>query len=142
VNLIGSFNFCRLVAEKIRDQPDLGGEEKGIIVNVSSAAGTDAASGMVAYASAKGGVDGMTLPMARDLAYFGIRVCTIAPSFFETPLNQATPQAIKEKLLADTVIRRFGRLQEFVNAVKFLIENEYMTGGVLRVDGGYRSSRL
>ena len=141
INLSGTFNTSRLVAKQMSTQEEVD-KERGVIVNVASIAGYEGQRGQTAYASSKGGVLGITLPMARDLASYGIRVNSIAPGLFETKMGEEIPKKILEGLLRETLSKRFGRPEEFAHAVKFLVENTYMNGSVLRVDGGIRMPNL
>mmetsp|Transcript_19851 Transcript_19851/g.19859 ORF Transcript_19851/g.19859 Transcript_19851/m.19859 type:complete len:126 (-) Transcript_19851:19-396(-) len=112
------------------------GKDRGVIVNVASVAGFEGQQGTVAYASSKGAVIGMTLPLARDLAYYKIRVAALAPGPFETKMGSLIAPQVSEKLLKAISLRRFGEASEFALAAKFIIENQYITGQTLRIDGG------
>ena len=141
VNLFGTFNFCKLVAAKMVALR--GKEAKGVLVNVASAAYQDGQKGQVAYAASKGAVVSMALPMARDLARWGIRVVTVAPGTIATPMMRSAPDRVRAKLLADTIWpKRMGEPGEFAALVAHLIENDYMNAEVIRLDGGVRMSNL
>lgn len=140
INLIGTFNVARLAAEKMANQDPVtvdGG--RGVIVNTASVAAFDGQIGQAAYSASKGGVVGMTLPMARDLAQLGIRVCTIAPGLVHTPLFDALGEKVVTALSA-TVLnpQRLGQPDEIAKTAQFIAENDYMNGETIRVDGGIR----
>jgi len=139
LNLIGTFNVCRLAASVMsRSEPDDDGE-RGVIVNTASIAAFDGQIGQVAYAASKGGVVGMTLPMARDLAVAGIRVMTIAPGSFDTPIFSLAPQEMREALAAIVPFPpRMGRPDEFAMLVEHIVRNRYLNGEVIRIDGAVR----
>ncbi len=139
LNLIGTFNVASKAAFLMSaNQPDENGE-RGVIINVSSTAAFDGQIGQTAYAASKGGVVALTLPMARDLAGLGIRVVTIAPGLFHTPLLQLLP-AENIKALNESVPfpRRLGRPDEFALLVEQIVLNPYLNGEVIRLDGGLR----
>lgn len=139
INVIGTFNVCRLIAKQMASQPLANSnDERGIIINVASIAGYEGQQGQVAYASSKGAILGLNLPLARDLAYFKIRVATLAPGLFRTPMSEKVSTKDSDLLLKAVPIKRFGEPEEFAHAVKFIIENQYMTGSVIRLDGGIR----
>ena len=140
INLIGTFNVARLCAEKMAAQAPVSDDgERGVIVNTASVAAFDGQIGQAAYSASKGGVVGMTLPMARDLAQLGIRVCTIAPGLIHTPLFDALGEKVITSLSA-TVLnpQRLGKPDEIAQAAQFIAENGYMNGETIRVDGGIR----
>ena len=139
VNLIGSFNMMRLVAaDMIQTTPDDQGE-RGIIISTASAAAYEGQIGQVAYAASKGGIVSMTLPAARELARFGIRVNAIAPGLFMTPLLASMSDEIKKNLAASIPFPgRLGAPEEFADLVLHLIENRYINGTVIRLDGALR----
>ena len=111
----------------------------GVIVNVSSVAGIEGQKGQLAYSASKGAIIGMTLPMARDLSRFGIRVMTIAPGIMETPLMMNTPQKVRDGLMTGVAgPKRFGDSSEFAGLVAHIIDNGYLNGEVIRLDGGIR----
>ena len=138
VNLIGSFNVFRLAAAQMASQePD--GEERGVIVNTASIAAFDGQVGQAAYSASKGGIVGMTLPVARDLASKQIRVMTIAPGTFDTPMLAGLPEEARAKL-AEAIPHphRLGRPDEFGALVKHIVENPALNGEVIRLDGALR----
>src|ERR1700753_1707422 len=138
INLIGTFNVLRLGAERIAQQ-DLVGEERGVIINTASVAAFDGQIGQAAYSASKGGVVSMTLPIARDLASFGIRVCTIAPGIFETPMLAGLPEAAKSSLGAQVPFpRRLGDADEFASLALHIVNNPYLNGEVIRLDASPR----
>ncbi len=139
VNLIGTFNLMRLVAAGAATLPPLDGGERGVIVNTASIAAYDGQIGQAAYASSKAGVVGLTLPAARELAQFGIRVCTIAPGIFETPMMAGLPQAVQDSLGAAIPFpSRLGRPDEFAQLVLAIIANPMLNGETIRLDGAFR----
>jgi NAD(P)-dependent dehydrogenase (short-subunit alcohol dehydrogenase family) len=139
INLIGTFNAIRLAAAKMSVQPALPSGERGVIVNTSSVASMDGQIGQAAYAASKAGVNGMTLPVARELAKFGIRVVTIAPGIFDTPMLQGMSQEIRASLGAQIPFpSRLGRPDEYAALVRHVIENEVLNGEVIRLDGAIR----
>lgn len=138
VNLIGTFNVLRLAAERMATQ-DLDGEERGVIVNTASIAAFDGQIGQAAYAASKGGVVGMTLPVARDLASKNIRCVAIAPGTFDTPMLAGLPDEARQGLAADIPHpHRLGSPPEYAQLVKHICENSYINGEVIRLDGGLR----
>ncbi len=139
VNLIGSFNVIRLAAEKMSENQPNDNEERGVIINTSSVAAFDGQIGQVAYSASKGGVVGMTLPIARDLSSYGIRVMTIAPGLFKTPLFEALPDEAIESLEKMTPFpQRLGQPEEYGHLVQGIIENPMLNGEVIRLDGAIR----
>merc|ERR1712070_886208 len=132
VNVYGTFNCARYSAEAMsKNKPDESGL-KGVIINVASVAAFGGQKGQVAYAASKGAVVSMSLPMARDLARFGIRINTICPGTMLTPMMQAASDKVKASLLADVVApKRMGDPAEFGQTAKFLIENSYMNAQVV-----------
>jgi 3-hydroxyacyl-CoA dehydrogenase / 3-hydroxy-2-methylbutyryl-CoA dehydrogenase len=139
INLIGTFNALRLAAAQMAgNEPDEGGE-RGVCVNTASIAAYDGQIGQVAYSASKGGVVGMTLPAARDLSSLGIRVNTIAPGLFDTPLLAALPQEARDQLGAGVPFpRRLGRPDEYADLAAFIVGNTMMNGEVVRLDGALR----
>lgn len=140
VNLIGTFNVLRLGAEAISkvtvEDPT---SERGVIVMTSSIAAFDGQIGQSAYAASKGGVASMTLPIARDLGRVGIRVVSIAPGVFETPMMEVAPDKVRQSLLDESAFpKRFGDPAEFASAVLHVIENSMFNGCTLRLDAGLR----
>jgi len=139
VNLLGTFNVCRLAAARMakRDADADGG--RGCLINTASIAAFDGQAGQVAYAASKAAIVGMTLPMARDLAPLGIRVVTIAPGVFETPMMDGAKAEIKAGLAASIPYpARFGKPEEFGHLVETVILNGYLNGEVIRLDGAVR----
>jgi NAD(P)-dependent dehydrogenase (short-subunit alcohol dehydrogenase family) len=139
VNLIGTFNVARLAAAAMaRNQPDQNGE-RGVIVNTASVAAFDGQVGQASYSASKGGIAGMTLPLARDLAQAGIRVMTIAPGLFDTPMLAALPDNVRASLGAMVPFpSRLGRPSEYAQLAKAIIENPMLNGEVIRLDGAIR----
>ena len=139
VNLIGTFNVARCAAAAMaKNEPDEK-TECGVIINTASIAAFDGQVGQVAYSSTKGGIVGMTLPMARDLAKQGIRVNTIAPGVMATPLMLAAPQNVQDGIVANIPFpQRLGEPSEFGQLVGHIIENSYLNGETIRLDGGVR----
>lgn len=139
INLVGSFNVARLAAEAMaRNTPDEDGA-RGVIVNTASVAAFDGQKGQVAYAASKGGIVGATLPMARDLAQSGIRVMTIAPGIFKTPMLSGLPEDVQASLAADVPNPpRLGDPSEFGRMAAFIVEMGYLNGEVIRLDGALR----
>jgi 3-hydroxyacyl-CoA dehydrogenase / 3-hydroxy-2-methylbutyryl-CoA dehydrogenase len=139
VNLVGSFNVLRLAATAMNEnEPDDGGE-RGVCVNTASIAAYDGQIGQIAYAASKGGVVGMTLPAARDLASRGIRVCTIAPGLFDTPLLAALPEEARQALGATMPFpSRLGLPEEYAQLALQIVENPMLNGETIRLDGALR----
>ncbi|TCJ14835.1 SDR family oxidoreductase [Rubrobacter taiwanensis] len=139
VNLVGTFNVIRLAAEKIAEAEPGAGGERGVIVNTASVAAFDGQIGQAAYAASKGGVVSMTLPVARELARFGIRVVTVAPGIFATPMMASLPEAARESLAKQIPFPpRLGRPEEYAALVGHIIENQMLNGEVIRLDGAIR----
>ena len=141
VNLIGTFNVSRLAATAMSRTEPLADGERGAIVNVASLAAFDGQIGQAAYSSSKGGVVGLTLPLARDLAVVGVRVNTIAPGLIDTPIYGygGNAEEFKEKLKRDVLFPdRLGRPEEFASLAVELLANSYMNAEVIRIDGGAR----
>mgnify|MGYP000986890480 CR=1 FL=1 len=142
INLIGSFNMLRLAAAEIAKQEPLTDDgQRGVIINLTSVAAFDGQIGQAAYSASKGGVVGMTLPIARDLSAAGIRVNTVAPGLIDTPIYGTGPQsdAFKANLGSNVLFpKRLGSAEELAFMVLDLITNPYMNGEVVRVDGGIR----
>ena len=139
VNLVGSFNVAKAAADVM--QANAVGEdgERGLIVNTASVAAFDGQIGQAAYSASKGGVVGMTLPMARELARFGIRVMTIAPGIFWTPMVDGMPAAVQESLNASIPFpSRLGQADEFASLVAHIVGNRYLNGETIRLDGAVR----
>jgi NAD(P)-dependent dehydrogenase (short-subunit alcohol dehydrogenase family) len=139
INLVGTFNVIRLVAEAMVSNDPSESGERGVIVNTASVAAFDGQIGQVAYAASKGGVVALTLPVARELAKSGIRVMTIAPGIFDTPMMAGLPQEARESLGKQVPFPpRLGRPGEYADLVKHIIENEMLNGEVIRLDGSIR----
>ncbi|HTX46595.1 MAG TPA: SDR family NAD(P)-dependent oxidoreductase [Solirubrobacteraceae bacterium] len=139
VNLIGTFNVLRFAASAIsQSEPEPSGE-RGVCINTASIAAFDGQIGQVSYSASKGGIVGMTLPAARDLASMGIRVCTIAPGTFDTPLLGALPEENRQALGAAVPFpSRLGRPDEYAALALHIVENEMLNGEVIRLDGALR----
>ncbi|UFZ01605.1 SDR family NAD(P)-dependent oxidoreductase [Bradyrhizobium ontarionense] len=140
VNLIGSFNMLRLVTNGMTKlEPQAATGERGVVINTASVAAYDGQIGQSAYSASKGGIVGMTLPIARELAQFGIRVLTIAPGLFLTPLLANLPQEAQDSLAAAIPFpRRLGHADEFAALALHMVENPYLNGEVVRLDGSLR----
>lgn len=139
INLVGTFNVLSHAAEKMAlNEPDENGE-RGIVINTASIAAFEGQPGQVAYAASKGGIVGMTLPIARDLAYYGIRVVTIAPGLCETPILKGVSPEVKEDLAkAIPFPKRLAEPSEFASLAAHIVENSYINGETIRFDGGLR----
>jgi NAD(P)-dependent dehydrogenase (short-subunit alcohol dehydrogenase family) len=139
VNLIGTFNSIRLTAAAMAgNEPNAGGE-RGVIVSTASVAAFDGQIGQVAYSASKGGVVAMTLPIARDLASLGIRICTIAPGTFETPMLAGLPDPARKALEAQIPFpSRLGRPDEYAALARHIVENAMLNGETIRLDGALR----
>jgi NAD(P)-dependent dehydrogenase (short-subunit alcohol dehydrogenase family) len=139
VNLIGTFNVLRYAADAMLGNDPAPSGERGVCVNTASIAAFDGQIGQISYSASKGGIVGMTLPAARDLASVGIRVCTIAPGTFDTPLLGALPQEARDQLAkAIPFPSRLGRPDEFAALAEHIVENEMLNGEVIRLDGALR----
>lgn len=140
VNLVGTYNVCRLAAARLVElSPVTRDGERGIIVNTASVAAFDGQVGQEAYSASKGGVAAMTLPMARDLAQHGIRVCAIAPGLFATPLLKELPESVQQNLASSIPFpRRLGEPDEFALLALHIIANASLNGEVIRLDGALR----
>ena len=139
INLIGSFNVARLAAAEIAQNSPLPDGTRGVIVNTASIAAFDGQKGQAAYAASKGGIVGLSLPMARDLAREGIRVMAIAPGTFLTPMLQGLPDDVTEALAQDvTFPKRLGDPAEYAALARFIVECDYLNGEVIRLDGALR----
>ncbi|TBR73290.1 MAG: 3-hydroxyacyl-CoA dehydrogenase [Burkholderiaceae bacterium] len=139
VNLVGSFNMIRLAAEAMcKNQPESTGE-RGVLISTASVAAYDGQIGQAAYSASKGGVVGMTLPIARDLARNGIRNMTIAPGLFGTPMLFGMPQEVQDSLAASVPFpSRLGTPQDYAKLVRHIFENDMLNGEVIRLDGAIR----
>lgn len=136
INLVGSFNVLRLAAPEMARN---GRDENGVIVNTASIAAFDGQAGQAAYAASKAGIAGMTLPVARDLARSGIRVCAIAPGIFGTPMLRGLPQDVQDSLAAEvTFPKRLGDPLEYARLAAFIFECGYLNGETIRLDGALR----
>jgi len=141
VNLIGSFNLAKAAAERMQHNPADADGARGIIINTASVAAFDGQIGQAAYAASKGGIVSMTLPMARELARFGIRVMTIAPGVFHTPMVDGMPETVQQALSASIPFpQRLGQADEFAALALHMIENPYLNGETIRLDGAVRLS--
>lgn len=139
VNLLGTYNAIRLAAAAMAENPPTEAGERGVIINTASVAAFDGQIGQAAYSASKGGIVGMTLPIARELARYGIRVMTIAPGIFDTPLLAALPEAARLSLGQQVPFPpRLGRPDEYAALAKHIIENEMLNGEVIRLDGALR----
>jgi len=139
INLIGTFNVLRLCATQMaKNTPNADGE-RGVIVNTASVAAFDGQVGQAAYSASKGGVVGMTLPIARDLASIGVRICTIAPGTFDTPMLAMMPDAMRQALAAQIPFpSRLGQPPEFAALARHIVENAMLNGETIRLDGALR----
>jgi NAD(P)-dependent dehydrogenase (short-subunit alcohol dehydrogenase family) len=139
VNLTGTFNTVRLAAEAIARSETLENGLRGVIVMTSSISAFEGQIGQAAYAASKGGVASLTLPLARELGQHGIRVVSIAPGVFDTPMMQAAPDKVRQSLVDQIPFpRRFGHVDEFASLVCHIFENDMLNGCVLRLDGALR----
>lgn len=139
INLIGSFNLLSKFAARIHDADTVGAEERGVIINTASVAAFDGQIGQAAYAASKGGVVGMTLPVAREFARYGIRVMTIAPGIFWTPLLATLPQEAQDSLGKQVPFpSRLGQPDEYAQLVESIVTNPMLNGEVIRLDGAIR----
>lgn len=139
INLVGSFNVARLAAQVMAENTPEPDGARGVIINTASIAAMDGQRGQAAYAASKGGIVGLSLPMARDLARSGIRVMAIAPGIFLTPMLQGLPQEIQDQLANDvTCPQRLGDPSEYARLAGFIVENGYLNGEVIRIDGALR----
>lgn len=139
INLVGSFNVARLAAaEMAKEDPSEDGL-RGVIINTASIAAFEGQKGQAAYAASKGGIVGLSLPMARDLSREGIRVMAIAPGLMLTPMLLGLPQEVQDQLAADvTCPRRLGDPAEYASLARFIVECDYLNGDVIRIDGALR----
>ena len=139
VNLSGTFNVIRLASAMMSTAEPAASGERGVIINTASVSAYDGQVGQAAYSASKGGIVAMTLPIARELARYGIRVMTIAPGIFDTPLMASLPQAARESLATQVPFpSRLGKPIEYAALVKHIIENEMLNGEVIRLDGAIR----
>jgi NAD(P)-dependent dehydrogenase (short-subunit alcohol dehydrogenase family) len=139
INLVGTFNMIRLAADAMAKAGPNAAGERGVIINTASVAAFDGQIGQAAYSASKGGVVGMTLPIARDLSRNGIRVCTIAPGLFETPMMKGLPKEAQDSLGKQVPFpSRLGRPSEYAQLARAIIENEMLNGETIRLDGAIR----
>ncbi|MGA9422704.1 MAG: SDR family NAD(P)-dependent oxidoreductase [Rhodanobacteraceae bacterium] len=139
VNLIGSFNVAKAAAALMQQNEPGDDGERGVIVNTASVAAYEGQVGQAAYAASKGGIVGMTLPMAREFARIGVRVMTIAPGVFHTPMVDGMPESVHDSLCAQVPYpSRLGAPEEFADTVAFILGNRYLNGSVIRIDGAIR----
>ncbi len=139
VNLVGTFNVMRLAADAMQHNPPNDQGERGVIITTSSVAAFEGQIGQAAYAASKGGVASLTLPAARELGRFGIRVISVAPGVFETPMMQQVPEKLRESLESQIPFPpRLGHPDEYAALVQHIIENPMLNGTVIRLDGGLR----
>jgi NAD(P)-dependent dehydrogenase (short-subunit alcohol dehydrogenase family) len=139
VNLVGTFNVIRLAAAQMLKLEPMDDGERGVIVNTASVAAYDGQVGQEAYAASKGGIVSLTLPLARDLAQFGVRVCTIAPGLFLTPLLHELPAEVQQSLAASIPFpKRLGKPEEFAQLAAHIVTNASLNGEVIRLDGALR----
>jgi NAD(P)-dependent dehydrogenase (short-subunit alcohol dehydrogenase family) len=139
VNLVGTFNMLRLAATAMTANAPSAEGERGVIINTTSVAAFEGQIGQAAYAASKGGVASLTLPAARELAKFGIRVVAIAPGVFETAMMDAAPDAVRQSLAEQAAFPpRFGQPDEFAQLVQQMIENPMLNGCTVRLDGAMR----
>src|SRR5438874_12583120 len=139
VNLIGTFNMLRRATAEMSKLEPLANGERGVVINTASVAAYDGQIGQAAYSASKGGIVAMTLPIARELAQFGVRVLTIAPGLFLTPLLANLPQEAQDSLAAAIPFpRRLGHADEFAALALHMVENSYLNGEVVRLDGSLR----
>jgi NAD(P)-dependent dehydrogenase (short-subunit alcohol dehydrogenase family) len=139
VNLIGTFNVMRLAAAAIAETEPLADGARGVVVNTASVAAFEGQIGQIAYAASKGGVVGMTVPAARDLAQYGIRVNTIAPGIIDTPMLAGVEESFREQLGKGVPFpQRLGRPDEYAKLVGMLVDHDYLNGEVIRMDGALR----
>jgi NAD(P)-dependent dehydrogenase (short-subunit alcohol dehydrogenase family) len=139
VNLVGSYNISRLFAARCAQLPVLDDGERGVLLFTASVAAFDGQVGQQAYSASKGGLVGMTLPMARDLAQYAMRVCTVAPGLFATPLMRTLPEAVQQSLAESIPFpKRLGKPEEFAELACHIVTNGHLNGEVIRLDGALR----
>jgi NAD(P)-dependent dehydrogenase (short-subunit alcohol dehydrogenase family) len=139
INLVGTYNVIRLAAARIVKLEPLADGERGVVLNTASVAAFDGQVGQEAYSASKGGIVGMTLPLARDLAQWGIRVMTVAPGLFRTPLMEQLPEAVQQSLAASIPFpKRLGHPEEFAALAAHIVSNGHLNGEVIRLDGALR----
>ncbi|MAZ45048.1 MAG: 3-hydroxyacyl-CoA dehydrogenase [Legionellales bacterium] len=138
INLIGTFNVLRLCAHRMT-QNSIDSEDQGVMIQTASIAAFEGQIGQAAYSASKGAVAAMTLPIARELARYGVRVMTIAPGLVETPMMESIPEDIRDDLIEHVAFpKRLAKPQEFARLVAHIIENSYLNGEIIRLDGGLR----
>jgi len=139
INLIGTFNALRLAAADMQTLPPLDDGERGVIVMTASVAAYEGQVGQAAYAASKGGVQSLTLPAARELAQFGVRVATVAPGIFSTPMLAALPEEVQQSLAASVPFPKLlGKPEQYADLVLHIVENRYINGETIRLDGALR----
>lgn len=139
VNLIGTFNLMRLVAADLQGSPELEDGERGVIISTASVAAYEGQVGQAAYAASKGGVVSLTLPAARELAQYGIRVCAIAPGIFLTPMLMGLPESVQKSLAASVPFPQLlGKPEQYADLAMHIVQNRYLNGEVIRIDGALR----
>jgi NAD(P)-dependent dehydrogenase (short-subunit alcohol dehydrogenase family) len=139
VNLVGTFNMMRLCAAEMQNLEPLADQERGVIISTASVAAFEGQIGQPAYAASKGGVAALTIPAARELSQFGIRVVAIAPGIFSTPMLKALPQAAQDSLGASVPFpKRLGEPREYADLALFIVRSGYLNGEVIRLDGALR----
>ncbi|WP_417832369.1 SDR family NAD(P)-dependent oxidoreductase [Terasakiella sp.] len=138
VNLVGTFNMTRLACADMLELDPVNGEERGVVVNTASIAFADGQIGQAAYAASKGGVASLTLPVAREMAPKGIRVMTIAPGIMATPMLLGMPDEVQEALNKSVPCGRMGKPEEYADLVNHIVNNAYLSGEVIRMDGALR----
>lgn len=139
INLVGTFNVLRLCANAMQHNEPNDEGERGVIINTASVAAYDGQKGQAAYSATKGGIVGMTLPISRDLAYYGIRICSIAPGLFLTPLFEGLGQEVVDSLSTQvTFPKRLGKPSEYGDLARVFVESPYMNGETIRLDGAIR----
>jgi NAD(P)-dependent dehydrogenase (short-subunit alcohol dehydrogenase family) len=139
INLVGTFNLMRLAAADMMKLDPLANGERGVIISTASVAAYEGQIGQAAYAASKGGIAALTLPAAREFAQFGIRVCTIAPGLFLTPLLSQLPPDVQESLGASIPFpKRLGKPEEFAKLALHIVDNSFLNGEVIRLDGALR----
>jgi NAD(P)-dependent dehydrogenase (short-subunit alcohol dehydrogenase family) len=139
VNLVGSFNVMRLAAARMTELEPLADDERGVVINTASVAAFEGQVGQCAYAASKGGVHALSLPAARELARFGIRVAAIAPGVIRTPLLDTLPTEVADRIEAQAIFpRRFGHAEEYASLVLSIVGNKFINGTTIRLDGAVR----
>jgi len=139
VNLVGSFNICKAAGAVMESNPAGADGERGVIINTASVAAFDGQIGQAAYSASKAGIVGMTLPIAREFARFGVRINTIAPGIFWTPMADGMPEHVQESLAASVPFpSRLGKPEEFADLAAHIMENGYLNGETIRLDGAVR----